>query len=86
VEDDGLMFLPDTIRVERIRDDEAYEGVRVRVEARLGDVRIPLQIDAGLGDAIVPAYAGTDFIVARNGRIASVYLSLFRRATLKLDF
>ena len=26
VEDDGLTFLPDTIRVERIRDDEAYEG------------------------------------------------------------
>jgi hypothetical protein len=42
VEDDGLTFLPDTIRVERIRDDEAYEGVRVRVEARLGDVRVPL--------------------------------------------
>ena len=54
VEDDGLMFLSDTIRVERIRDDEAYEGVRVRLEARLGNVRIPLQIDVGLGDAIVP--------------------------------
>ena len=47
--------VPDTIRVERIRDDEAYEGVRVRVEARLDDVRVPLQIDVGLGDAIVPA-------------------------------
>jgi predicted nucleotidyltransferase component of viral defense system len=55
VEDDGLMFLLDTIRAERIRDDEAYEGVRVRVEARLGDVRVPLQIDVGLGDMIVPA-------------------------------
>jgi predicted nucleotidyltransferase component of viral defense system len=55
VEDDGLTFLPGTIRVERIRDEEAYEGVRVRVEARLGDARIPLQIDIGLGDTIVPA-------------------------------
>jgi predicted nucleotidyltransferase component of viral defense system len=55
VEDDGLTFLPDTIRVERIRDEEAYEGVRVRVEARLGHVRISLQIDIGLGDTIVPA-------------------------------
>lgn len=55
VEDDGLKFLPDTIRVERTRDDEAYEGVRVRVEARLGDVRVSLQIDVGLGDTIVPA-------------------------------
>lgn len=25
LDDDGLMFLPDTIRVERIRDDEVYE-------------------------------------------------------------
>jgi len=55
VEDDGLTFPPDTIRVERIRDDEAYEGVRVRVEARLGDVRVPLQIDVGLGDTIIPS-------------------------------
>ena len=30
-------------------------GVRVLLEARLGTVRVPLQIDVGLGDAIVPA-------------------------------
>jgi hypothetical protein len=28
VENDGLTFLPDTIRVERIRDEEEYDGVR----------------------------------------------------------
>jgi predicted nucleotidyltransferase component of viral defense system len=55
VENDGLTFPPDKIRVERIRDEEAYEGVRVRMEARLGNVRVPLQIDVGLGDTIVPA-------------------------------
>jgi Nucleotidyl transferase AbiEii toxin, Type IV TA system len=54
IEDDGLMFLPDTIRADRIRDDEVYGGVRVLLEARLGNVRVPLQIDVGLGDAIVP--------------------------------
>jgi hypothetical protein len=42
VEDNGLTFLPDTIRVDRIRDDETYEGVRVRLEARLGKVRVAL--------------------------------------------
>jgi len=61
VEDDGLTFLPDTIRVERIRDEEAYEGVRVRVESRLGDARVPLQIDVGLGDPIVPASEELDY-------------------------
>lgn len=53
VEDDGLSFLSETVRVERIRDEEAYEGVGVLVEARLGDVRIPPQIDVGFGDAVV---------------------------------
>lgn len=36
VEDDGLSFPTKTIRVERIREEEAYEGVRVRLVARLG--------------------------------------------------
>ena len=35
VEDDGLSFLRETIRVERIRDEEIYEGLRVLREARL---------------------------------------------------
>jgi|SRR5215475_3963251 len=61
VEDDGLCFPSDTIRVERIRDEEAYEGVRVRLEAQLGNVRIPLQIDVGFGDAIVPAPLELEF-------------------------
>jgi hypothetical protein len=33
VEDDGLSFLAETIRVERIRGEEAYEGVRVRAHS-----------------------------------------------------
>jgi hypothetical protein len=28
-EGDGLLLLPDTIRVARIRDEEEYDGVRV---------------------------------------------------------
>ena len=54
VEADGLSFLPETIRVERIRDQEEYEGVRVLMEARLANARIPLQIDVGFGDVITP--------------------------------
>jgi len=61
VKDDGLSFLSETIRVERIRDEEAYEGVRVLLEARLGNVRIPLQIDVGFGDAIVPGPEALEF-------------------------
>ena len=42
VEDDGLTFLADTIRIEKIREEEAYEGVRVLLEVRLANARIPL--------------------------------------------
>jgi hypothetical protein len=55
VEDDGVIFLPDTIRIEKIRDEEAYEGIRVLLEARLANAHIPLQIDVGFGDVITPA-------------------------------
>jgi predicted nucleotidyltransferase component of viral defense system len=52
--DDGLTFLADSVHVEAIREDQEYGGMRVRVMAMLGNVRIPLQIDVGAGDAVVP--------------------------------
>ena len=55
VEEDGLTFLVDTIRVEKIREEEEYQGVRVLLEARLANARIPLQIDVGFGDVVTPA-------------------------------
>jgi predicted nucleotidyltransferase component of viral defense system len=54
VEDDGLTFAPDTVRAERIKEDQEYEGVRVSCEVRLGQARINLQIDVGFGDAVTP--------------------------------
>jgi len=55
VEDDGVIFLAETIRIEKIRAEEAYEGIRVLFEARLANARIPLQIDVGFGDVVIPA-------------------------------
>ena len=52
--DDGLTFLPDSVHVEAIRDDQEYGGMRVKLMAMLGNVRIPLQVDVGAGDAVVP--------------------------------
>ncbi len=54
VEDDGLTFHPETIKAERIKQDEEYEGVRVRCEVRLGNARVGLQADVGFGDAVTP--------------------------------
>jgi hypothetical protein len=54
VADDGLVFVEGTVRAERIREEEEYEGIRIRVEARLGSARIPVQVDVGFGDALTP--------------------------------
>jgi hypothetical protein len=52
--DDGLTFLPDSVHVEAIRGDQEYGGMRVKLMVMLGNVRIPLQVDVGAGDAVVP--------------------------------
>lgn len=54
VADDGLWFDQASLVVEFIRDDMAYGGVRAKFRAKLGNVRIPVQVDVGFGDAVVP--------------------------------
>ncbi len=43
VTDDGLKF-SDPV-AEPIREDASYGGVRVKMTARLGNIRIPIQVD-----------------------------------------
>ena len=54
VEPDGLMFDTTTIKGDRITEDADYEGVRVRFVGQLGTARIPMQVDIGFGDVVVP--------------------------------
>ena len=54
VEDDGLQFQANTLRVDPIREETHYSGLRVRLEARLATIRIPVQVDIGFGDAVTP--------------------------------
>jgi hypothetical protein len=58
---DGLDFHPGSIRVEQIREADAYGGVRVRLLAMLGKGEITLQIDLGTGDVVTPAAEKTAF-------------------------
>lgn len=51
---DGLDFLAETVGVEAIREQEEYGGMRVTLTAKLGNIKIPLQVDVGVGDAVVP--------------------------------
>jgi len=52
---DGLVFHPDSVTTSRIKEDDEYEGVRIRMLATLERTRIDIQIDVGFGDAVVPA-------------------------------
>lgn len=52
--DDGLVFVEKSVRAERIREGEEYQGVRVHLEACMGSARIQIQVDIGFGDALTP--------------------------------
>ena len=54
VKPDAMAFLADTVRVEAIRGEDAYGGQRVTLEATLGAARLRVQVDVGIGDAVVP--------------------------------
>jgi predicted nucleotidyltransferase component of viral defense system len=52
---DGLVYLADSVHAERIREEDEYQGIRVRLDALLDKARITVQADIGTGDAAVPA-------------------------------
>ncbi len=52
--DDGLEFDPASVRGEEIRSPDEYDGVRIKLVGRLAGARVPLQVDIGFGDAVVP--------------------------------
>ena len=54
VEDDGIVFDPSSVTVERIAEDAEYEGVRAKFQGRLGNTRLPMQIDIGFSDIVTP--------------------------------
>jgi hypothetical protein len=58
---DGLTFLADTIATETLREEDEYEGVRVKLEAKLDKARINVQVDVGFGDYVHPAPREIDF-------------------------
>ncbi len=54
VEDDGLQYKIETLTGTVIKEGEEYEGVRIKLEAILGNAKITVQVDVGFGDAITP--------------------------------
>lgn len=69
---DGIEFLLPTMEVETIREAARYHGFRIRMNARLAGAMIPLQVDVGFGDAIVPAAVDVRFPVLLGGDQPSI--------------
>lgn len=52
--DDGLVYEFNDLSIETMAEDAEYPGIRFKFDAWLGKARIPMQIDVGFGDAVVP--------------------------------
>jgi predicted nucleotidyltransferase component of viral defense system len=53
-ETDGILFDVEELRIDLIREQLEYGGLRLRTTARLAGARITVVIDIGFGDAIEP--------------------------------
>ena len=51
---DGILFDGESVEGIRIKEEDEYEGVRVKFHAVLASARIPMQVDIGFGDAVYP--------------------------------
>ena len=51
---DGIVFDPESVQAQAIREDNTYGGTRITLVSRIGSARCALQIDVGFGDAVTP--------------------------------
>lgn len=78
--DDGLVFKPESVKAEEIREDNVYGGLRVTLMAMLGRSRIPIQVDIGFGDAVTPGVVTGAFPVVLD--FPAPTLSMYPRETV----
>ena len=52
---DGVVFQKDSITAEYISQNDKYHGIRIKLTAKLTNIKQILQIDIGFGDIIIPA-------------------------------
>jgi len=58
---DGVSFSKTNLRVERIMEGAAYEGIRVKIQAKLREARKIIQLDIAYGDVISGGPVEMDF-------------------------
>ncbi|MEO8313166.1 MAG: nucleotidyl transferase AbiEii/AbiGii toxin family protein [Pseudomonadota bacterium] len=65
---DVVEFDAKSLVAEAITEDAAYSGTRLRLIARLGNVRQTVQVDFGVGDAVFPGPLRIEFPVLLGGQ------------------
>lgn len=53
--EDGVSFDRETLQIQDIPKEEKYPGLRATIISRLGNAKVPLQVDIGFGDVITPS-------------------------------
>ena len=58
---DGVKFTSSSLISEQIKENADYEGIRIKIDATLGQARKKLQMDIGFGDVIIPRAMRIEF-------------------------
>jgi len=58
---DGIIFSPESVKAQAIREEQAYDGVRISLAGSLNKARVSLQVDIGFGDIVTPAPEMIDY-------------------------
>ena len=58
---DGVKFISSSLISEQIKENTDYEGIRIKIDATLGQARKKLQMDIGFGDVIIPRAIRMEF-------------------------
>jgi predicted nucleotidyltransferase component of viral defense system len=59
--EDGVRFDTDSIILQEIQEQNAYQGQRAKISTFIGKAKIVLQIDIGIGDSVYPAAISRKF-------------------------
>lgn len=66
-QDDGIVFLVESVTSRVIRDEELYSGVRIAMDCAVATARIKLRLDINFGDPVTPAPGLVDLPALRAG-------------------
>lgn len=77
---DGIEFDVEALRVDRIREELEYGGLRLRTTASISGARIAVTVDVGFGDSLEPGAEVVDYLTLLD--LPSPRLRAYARETV----